>query len=177
MLAESARLHLEDLSFTDPIVRFDVEADEPAAAGADRITLLFASNAALQPGPVGRIASGGELSRLVLALRLAGSAGEADIVAFDEIDAGIGGATALAMGRKLAALAESRQVLCVTHLPQVAAFAASHVVVTRDGNRVTVRVVNEQERIEELSRMLAGLPDSDRGREHAEELLALAARP
>jgi DNA repair protein RecN (Recombination protein N) len=174
-LAESAQRHLEGLGFAEPVVRFDLEPGEPAPHGADRITVLFASDGALRPGPVGRIASGGELSRLVLALRLAGSAGTADIVAFDEIDAGVGGATALAMGRKLAALAESRQVLCVTHLPQVAAFATTHVVVTRDANRIMVRTVDGGERIAELSRMLAGLPDSDRGREHAEELLALAA--
>jgi DNA repair protein RecN (Recombination protein N) len=175
-LATSAEGHLQALGFVDPIVRFDVEGAEPGVNGADAITLRFASDAALEPGPVSRIASGGELSRLVLALRLAGSAGEADIVAFDEIDAGVGGATALAMGRKLASLADSRQVLCVTHLPQVAAFAGTHLVVSRDGNRATVRRVAGDERVEELSRMLAGLPESERGREHAEELLALAAK-
>jgi DNA repair protein RecN (Recombination protein N) len=125
---------------------------------------------------VSRVASGGELSRLVLALRLAAGAEDADVVAFDEIDAGIGGATALAMGRKLAALAVSRQVLCVTHLPQVAAFADRHFVVTRDGNRASVRAVTGEERVEELSRMLAGLPGSDKGRDHAAELLTLAAK-
>jgi DNA repair protein RecN (Recombination protein N) len=175
-LATSAVGHLRDLGFSDPVVVLDVQRADLAASGADRITLAFASDAALPPGPVSRVASGGELSRLVLALRLAAGAEDADVVAFDEIDAGIGGATALAMGRKLAALAVSRQVLCVTHLPQVAAFADRHFVVTRDGNRASVRAVAGEERVEELSRMLAGLPGSDKGRDHAAELLTLAAK-
>jgi DNA repair protein RecN (Recombination protein N) len=174
-LATSAVGHLRDLGFSDPVVGLDVHPADLSTSGADRITLAFASDAALLPGPVSRVASGGELSRLVLALRLAAGAEDADVVAFDEIDAGIGGTTALAMGRKLAALAASRQVLCVTHLPQVAAFADRHFVVTRNGNRASVRTVAGEERVEELSRMLAGLPGSDKGRDHAAELLTLAA--
>ena len=174
-LGETAEGHLRDLGFSEPIVRLDVQPADPSPSGADRVGLAFASDAALPPAPVARIASGGELSRLVLALRLAGGAGDAAVVAFDEIDAGIGGATALAMGRKLAALKTTRQVLCVTHLPQVAAFADSHFVVTRVGNRASVRSVRGEERVEELSRMLAGLPGSDKGRDHAAELLTLAS--
>jgi DNA repair protein RecN (Recombination protein N) len=97
------------------------------------------------------------------------------VVAFDEVDAGVGGRTALALGAKLAELATDRQVLCVTHLPQVAAFADTHVVVRREGPSATVELVEGAERLEELSRMLSGLPESERGREHAEELLAIAA--
>jgi DNA repair protein RecN (Recombination protein N) len=97
------------------------------------------------------------------------------VVAFDEVDAGVGGKTALALGAKLAELAAGRQVLCVTHLPQVAAFADTHAVVHRDGSSATVELVDGAERLEELSRMLSGLPESERGREHAEELLAIAA--
>ncbi len=110
----------------------------------------------------------------MLSLRLAGGAGTASTLAFDEIDAGVGGSTALELGEKLAALATDRQVLCVTHLPQVAAFADVHYVVARDGHSATVRRVDGTDRVEELSRMLAGLPDSERGREAAEELLELA---
>ena len=175
-LAKAAEGHLKDLGFSAPVVRLDVQSADPSPSGADRVGLAFASDSALSPAPVARIASGGELSRLVLALRLAGGAGDATVVAFDEIDAGIGGTTALAMGKKLAALTTSRQVLCVTHLPQVAAFADTHFVVTRDGNRASVRPVEGEERVEELSRMLAGLPGSDKGREHAAELLTLASR-
>ncbi len=97
------------------------------------------------------------------------------MIAFDEIDAGTGGETALAMGRKLAALSVGRQVFCVTHLPQVAAFADRHFVVSRNGTTATVARVEGEGRVEELSRMLAGLPESERGREHAAELLVLAA--
>jgi DNA repair protein RecN (Recombination protein N) len=173
-LAAAATVHLTDLGFSDPLVRFRLEPTQAGPTGADRITLEFASDAALQALPATRIASGGELSRLVLSLRLAAGVADAGIVAFDEIDAGTGGATALAMGRKLADLADGRQVFCVTHLPQVAAFADRHFAVRRDGTTATVALVEGDERVEELSRMLAGLPESDRGKEHAAELLVLA---
>lgn len=175
---KEAIAHLGDLGFTSPAIRFSVTEASPGPTGGDRVDLLFASDERLEPGPVARVASGGELSRLVLALRLAGSAGEAPIVVFDEVDAGLGGRTALAMGRKLADLAEHRQVLCVTHLPQVAAFADSHFVVEREGTEASVRRVEGADQISELSRMLAGLSESERGREHAEELrqAALASR-
>ncbi|MGH8873963.1 MAG: DNA repair protein RecN, partial [Acidimicrobiia bacterium] len=180
-LAEAAVRHLEELGFADPVVEVEVEAGEPGPEGADRLSLRFASDRRLALGEVAKVASGGELSRLVLALRLA--AGEtggqrAPVVVFDEVDAGVGGATALALGRKLATLASDRQVLCVTHLPQVAAFADTHFVVDRREVAAGVRRVDGEDRLEELTRMLAGLPDSDRGRRHAEELrrTALAER-
>lgn len=173
-IAAATAAHLTDLGFRRPVVEFRTEAVEPGPAGTDRIELMFSSDAALAPGPVGRIASGGELSRLVLALRLAAGVGDAAVAAFDEIDAGIGGAVALELGRKLAGLATTRQVLCVTHLPQVAAFADSHYVVERNETRGVVRLVDGEERVAELSRMLAGMPESERGREHAAELLATA---
>lgn len=174
-LAGAARAHLLDLGFVDPHVEVTVEDAEPRAVGADEVTLLFASDSRLTPGPVATVASGGELSRLVLALRLVGGRGEAETLLFDEIDAGVGGTTALALGKKLAALAENRQVLCVTHLPQVAAFAERHYVVARDKATAGVRPVAGDDRLAELSRMLAGLPESERGRDAAEELLEMAA--
>lgn len=173
-IAAGAVGHLRDLGFEDPAVHIDVTPTEPGPSGADRITLKFASDASLEPGPVATIASGGELSRLVLAVRLAAGGTEASIVAFDEIDAGLGGETALAMGRKLASLGRERQVLCVSHLPQVAAFANAHFVVDRTGTKATVRRVEGDERLAELTRMLAGLSRSEKGRDHAAELLALA---
>jgi len=174
-LAKRAVEHLSDLGFSDPVVRFGIEPADPGPNGADRIVLEFSSDAALEPRSVGKIASGGELSRLTLALRLAAGVEDASVIAFDEIDAGTGGETALAMGRKLAALSAGRQVFCVTHLPQVAAFADHHFVVTRDGTTAAVAEVDGEARVAELSRMLAGLPESERGREHAAELLVLAA--
>ncbi len=175
-LADRAAGHLRELGFRDPVVQFEITDAAPAGHGADRVELAFASDAGLAAGPAAKTASGGELSRLVLALRLASGAGDAPVVAFDEVDAGVGGATALALGRKLAALARGRQILCVTHLPQVAAFAATHYAVDRAGTEATVRRVEAGARVEELSRMLSGLPESERGREHAEELLELAGR-
>jgi DNA repair protein RecN (Recombination protein N) len=166
--------HLHDLGFADPVVQFDITGRAPGPDGGDQVVLNFASDGGLEPGPISKVASGGELSRLILALRLAAGAGDVAVVAFDEIDAGTGGATALQMGRKLQALARDRQVFCVTHLPQVAAFADTHFVVRRDGNVASVERLEADQRLEELSRMLAGLPDSERGRAHAEELLKVA---
>jgi DNA repair protein RecN (Recombination protein N) len=173
-VTQGAIEHLRDLGFGDPVVEFEVTPIEPGPTGADRITVKFASDASLQPAPVARIASGGELSRLVLAIRLAAGRAEATVVAFDEIDAGLGGETALAMGRKLASLGQDRQVLCVSHLPQVAAFADAHYVVERTGTQASVRRVEGDDRVDELTRMLAGLAGSQKGRDHAAELLALA---
>jgi len=174
-LSGAATGHLSELGFQDPIVKITVESGDPGPSGADRVGLVFASDAALEPAPVGRIASGGELSRLVLAIHLAAGVADVPVVAFDEIDAGIGGATALAMGRKLAALSKGRQVFVVTHLPQVAAFADRHYVIERDGATASVRPVEGDARIAELTRMLGGLPESEQGRGHAAELVALAA--
>jgi DNA repair protein RecN (Recombination protein N) len=176
-LTKSAVKHLLELGFTDPIVSVELGEAELGPWGRDDVRLLFASDSRLAPGEVSKVASGGELSRLVLSLRLAGTQGAgASVLVFDEIDSGIGGATALAMGRKLAALSKERQVLCVTHLPQVAAFAETHYVIERQGATAAVRLVEESDRPAELSRMLAGLPDSERGRNAAAELLALASQ-
>jgi DNA repair protein RecN (Recombination protein N) len=178
VLAEGAMGHLRELGLIDPVVSIEVLDGEPTATGADQVKLLFASDRRLQLGEVSKVASGGELSRLVLSLRLAARAGagkvSADVLVFDEIDAGVGGTTALELGRKLGTLANDCQVLCVTHLPQVAAFADSHFVVERSENRATVREIDGDQRIAELSRMLAGLPESSRGREAAAELVAIA---
>jgi len=173
-LSGAARGHLAELGFEDPIVRISVDPGDPGPSGADRVRLMFASDAALEAAPVGRIASGGELSRLVLAIHLAAGVADVPVVAFDEIDAGIGGSTALAMGRKLADLAGGRQVFVVTHLPQVAAFADTHYVIEREGPTASVRRVDGEERLSELTRMLGGLPESRQGRGHAAELIALA---
>ncbi|HET6816986.1 MAG TPA: DNA repair protein RecN, partial [Mycobacteriales bacterium] len=131
------------------------------------------------PRPLDKGASGGELSRLMLGLEvvLAGNNPVPTFV-FDEVDAGIGGQAAVEVGRRLAALARTAQVIVVTHLPQVAAFADNHLVVRKtSAPEVTTTVVERvtgSARLEELSRMLAGLPESALGRSHAEELLAVA---
>lgn len=173
-IARGAMAHLRDLGMADPTVELVLNGTEPGPNGADRVELRFASDVGLAAGPAAKIASGGELSRLVLALRLAAGIGGAAMVAFDEVDAGIGGATALAMGEKLKALSPGRQIFCVTHLPQVAAQADCHYVVERKGARASVTRVEGEERLAELSRMLGGLAESERGRLHAAELLSTA---
>ncbi|ASW54733.1 DNA repair protein RecN [Plantactinospora sp. KBS50] len=152
-----------------------------APEGVDEVELRLLAHPGAPSLPLQRGASGGELSRVMLAIEVvfAGSGGPPTLV-FDEVDAGVGGQAAVEIGRRLARLARSHQVLVVTHLPQVAAFADRHLVVAKDtGGAVTtsgVHVVEDTERARELARMLAGLPDSDLGIAHAEELLAVAAR-
>lgn len=175
-ISATARRDLTDLGFREPSVDILISAAPAGPLGADTASVSFASDAALEPGPISAIASGGELSRLVLALTLGSGASDAAVIAFDEIDTGIGGSTALAMGEKLASLAASRQVICVTHLPQVAAFADLHLTVTRSGTAAEIHQLDPEERLTELTRMLAGLSESETGRVHAEELLAIAQR-
>ena len=149
--------------------------------GADDIELRLLPHPGAPAQPLQKGASGGELSRVMLAIEVvfAGAGGPPTLV-FDEVDAGVGGQAAVEVGRRLARLARQHQVLVVTHLPQVAAFADRHLVVAKDiGGAVTtsgVRAVEDTERARELARMLAGLPDSDLGIAHAEELLSVASR-
>lgn len=149
--------------------------------GADLVTLLFSANPGSQPAPLAKVASGGELSRVRLALEVVLAAGnDGHTFVFDEVDAGVGGGVALEIGRRLARLAEHAQVVVVTHLAQVAAFADRHFVVTKaDDGQVTtsgVREVTGESRIAELGRMMAGLEGTDAARAHAEELLREAGR-
>ncbi len=173
-LETDALEHLRDLGFKDPLLEVSFTRSEPTGSGIDRVSLRFASDRRLAAGDLSKIASGGELSRLILALRLAGGAGDADSLVFDEIDSGVGGSTAIEVGRKLSSLAQGRQVLCVTHLPQVAAFATGHIVVVRAEDRAEVISVDGEARVAELSRMLSGTPDSDLTQQAAAELLDLA---
>jgi DNA repair protein RecN (Recombination protein N) len=146
--------------------------------GADDVTFLLAPNAGEPPRPLARAASGGELSRAMLALRVILSEAPPTLV-FDEVDAGIGGEAGVAVGRSLASLGGKHQVLCVTHLAQVAASADAHVVVTKreSGGRTVANaeVVAGAPRVAELSRMLAGDGASTHARRHARELLDNAA--
>ncbi|MGH3411709.1 MAG: DNA repair protein RecN [Marmoricola sp.] len=153
--------------------------DRFTPSGVDEVEILLAANAGMDALPLHKGASGGELSRVMLALEvvLAGSNPVPTFV-FDEVDAGVGGRAAVEVGRRLAALARSAQVLVVTHLPQVAAFADRHVVVrkTDDGSVTTsgLTLLDDDGRVQELSRMLAGLEDSDTALAHAQELLQTA---
>lgn len=148
-------------------------------AGADEVELLLAPHPGAPPRPIAKGASGGELSRVMLAVEVVFAGTDpVPTYLFDEVDAGVGGKAAVEIGRRLARLAKSAQVVVVTHLPQVAAFADRQLLVekTNDGSvtRSGVKVLEGEERIRELSRMLAGQEDSVTARAHAEELLAAA---
>ncbi|MEU6342367.1 DNA repair protein RecN [Streptomyces sp. NPDC046977] len=149
------------------------------ATGADEVELQLAPHPGAPPRPISKGASGGELSRVMLAVEVVFAGSDpVPTYLFDEVDAGVGGKAAVEVGRRLAKLARTAQVVVVTHLPQVAAFADRQLLVekTNDGSvtRSGVRVLEGEERVRELSRMLAGLEDSELGRAHAEELLAAA---
>jgi DNA repair protein RecN (Recombination protein N) len=155
------------------------EREELGAHGADRVELTVAPNPGVPAGPLREIASGGELSRVMLALMSVANAGGAGTLVFDEVDAGVGGQTARAVGERLRRLGEGRQVLCITHLPQIAALADAHFRIEKDSGGdatlATVEALAGKEVVGELCRML-GADSSDSGaRKHAEELLAAAA--
>jgi DNA repair protein RecN (Recombination protein N) len=160
-------------------VRFAVDfknLPEPGPDGMDQLEFLISTNKGEDPRPLVKIASGGELSRIMLALRtVLKSENMNKSLVFDEVDAGIGGQTASVLGEKLSSLAEKQQVFCVTHLPQVAAFGWSHYHVGKslykDRTRATISLLDQQGRIEELSMMLGGDTVSDTTRKQAWEML------
>lgn len=178
LLAAAVTDVLEELALPGCRVEIIV-ADRPDAPGAgDDVEIRISTNPGVPLGDLARVASGGELSRVMLALRLVLSGGP-DVMVFDEVDAGVGGEAATAIGSALARLAEERQVLVVTHLPQVAAFADHQLLVTKEQHDTTtitsIERLDEDGRVIELSRMMTGRPDSVTARDHAEELLATAA--
>jgi DNA repair protein RecN (Recombination protein N) len=151
------------------------------SGGIDRVEFLLSANPGEAPRPLARIASGGELSRLMLALRhVLAEAGAVPVMVCDEVDAGVGSRTAGAVGQLLAAVSRSRQVLCVTHLPQIASMADRHFWVVKETSggrtRVRVRHLGAQERLDEVARMLGGRRPTPIAREHAAELLTRAGR-
>jgi DNA repair protein RecN (Recombination protein N) len=174
--------HLRDLAMPHATVEIDVESGPATDDGHDQVTYLLAANPGEHARPLAKAASGGELSRAMLAARVVLSEAPPTLV-FDEVDAGIGGEAGAAVGRLLQALGTRHQVLCVTHLAQVAAFAGTQVVVEKAVERVDraertvahATVVDGDERVAELSRMLAGVGDSSHARRHAAELLETAS--
>ena len=175
-LAAAVVTELADLGMSSAEFRVEVTRDE-SDPPADRATFWLRANPGLPEGALAETASGGELSRVLLALQtVAANAGEAATWVFDEVDAGIGGVTASAVASKLAELGRSRQVLVITHLPQVAAAADRHyrLVKGTDGDgltRTTIEPVEGDALIDELCRMLGSSPDDDGARQHATELL------
>jgi DNA repair protein RecN (Recombination protein N) len=157
------------------------ELDAPGPFGADDVEIRLAAHPGAPALSLNKGASGGELSRVMLAIEVVfAGADPVPTFVFDEVDAGVGGKAAVEIGRRLARLARSSQVIVVTHLPQVAAFADNHLVVEKSGDGLVtasgVVRLDQSGRARELSRMLGGLEDSEFGQAHAEELLALAAR-
>ncbi|HXU00067.1 MAG TPA: DNA repair protein RecN [Polyangia bacterium] len=171
---------LRELGFATarlPVVLF--EARELGPAGADRVRFLFAPNPGEEPKPLARIASGGELSRVMLAVKQALARTDQVLTyVFDEVDAGVGGGAAEVIGRKLKRIAADRQVIVITHLAQVAAFADAHVRVTksvvRGKTRVAIETLGEADRAGEIARMLAGAAPSPQAAAHADEMLRAA---
>jgi DNA repair protein RecN (Recombination protein N) len=179
-LADAVQDRLQRLAMPKARLSVEVEAAEPGEDGTDRVVFLLAANAGEPAQPLAKVASGGELSRAMLGLRVAlaerGEAGRGPVLVFDEVDAGIGGEAGAAVGRELRALAAGAQVLCITHLAQVAACADAQIVVRKAESAgrttATARAVLHEDRVAELSRMLAGVEDSAHARGHAEELLS-----
>jgi len=173
--AELAPLKLDAARFRTAIAA----APEPGPSGTDRIEFEVSTNPGAPFGPLTRIASGGELSRFILALKVAlAEAGTAATMIFDEVDRGVGGAVASAIGERLARLAERSQVLVVTHSPQVAARASHHYRIEKShgdgGTRTTVRKLSAEERREEIARMLSGASITEEARAQASRLLDAA---
>ncbi len=160
-------------------VGFDLFA-EPRSNGCDRVEFLFTPNPGEPPRPLGKVASGGELSRLMLAFKQVLPEGEAPTLVFDEVDTGVGGSVAAVLGRKLCSVASGQQVFCVTHLPQVAAWATRHLKVEKlveSGRTVTsVKLLDRKGQVQEVARMLAGEKITDAALQHAEEMISQAAQ-
>ncbi len=184
-LARAVRGRLAELAM--PEAEFSIElaprAEGCGPRGADAVQLLIAPNPGVPAAPLRETASGGELSRVMLALlsvahRGSGDQDDGPLLVFDEIDAGIGGHTARAVGAQLRELAEGRQVLCITHLPQVAALAARHFTIVKDNAavpaRTTVTALNGDAVVQELVRMLGASEGDDAASQHARQLLRAA---
>lgn len=178
-LARAVQDELAALAMPHARLTFEVTSVEPGPHGSDKVELMFAANPGSTPAPLGKVASGGELSRVRLGLEVVlaeGTGGHTFV--FDEVDAGVGGAVGLEIGSRLKRLASTNQVIVVTHLAQVAAYADQHFLISKssDGEVTTsdVRPLAEDERTAELARMMSGAGDSAVGLDHAAELLQRA---
>lgn len=181
-LATAVQQELADLAMGAATMHIDVTAGKPGPYGIDTVQFLITTNPGQPPVTLDKAASGGERSRIALALKVVlADADDVSIMVFDEVDAGIGGQTARIVGEKLQRLATDKQVLCVTHLAQIAAHADAHFLITKtqgtDHTTTAVRALDSQARTEEVARMLSGTPDEQVALDHAAQLLAESARP
>jgi DNA repair protein RecN (Recombination protein N) len=178
-LAKRVREELEVLAMENASFEVELQVrDELGPTGAERVEFLLAPNPGVPAASIREAASGGELSRVMLALMTVAGAGESRTLVFDEVDAGVGGQTARAVGERLRALGEARQVLCITHLPQIAALAGAHFRIEKsaetDTALTTVESLEGDGVVAELCRMLGAEASDTAARRHAEELLAAA---
>jgi len=179
-LAAAVRRRLDELAMKGASFDIELSEHEHGPSGADAVEFMIAPNPGVPAGPLRETASGGELSRVMLALMSVAAGSSHATLVFDEVDAGIGGQTARAVGDQLRGLATGRQVLCITHLPQIASLAARHFSIAKDATaspaRTTVTQLADGEIVSELVRMLGADGDGDdAARRHAEELLLRAA--
>jgi DNA repair protein RecN (Recombination protein N) len=175
-LTKEIEKELHELSLQNSKFEIHFETNEISENGIDKIQFLFSANLGEDLKPISKVASGGELSRIMLAIRqIVASHKGLSVYLFDEIDSGIGGVTASIVGKKLKNLAKNNQVLCITHLPQVAAFADAHYLVSKSvqGSKTisSIKPLTSQERIDEIARMLGGLSINEKSKEHAKVLL------
>jgi DNA repair protein RecN (Recombination protein N) len=177
-LAGAVRERLADLAMEGASFSIELQEREPGPAGADAVEFLIAPNPGVPAAPLRDTASGGEMSRVMLALLGVAAAGGDATLVFDEVDAGIGGQTARAVGERLRALAADRQVVCITHLPQVASLAARHFSIAKDASstpaRTMVHQLSDADVVAELVRMLGAEDGDGAARKHAEQLLRAA---
>jgi DNA repair protein RecN (Recombination protein N) len=169
---------LAELGMSSARLSIAIEPRALGPTGTDRIELMLASNRGEDARPLARIASGGELARFALALKVAlAEASPPAVLVFDEVDRGVGGAVADAVGERLQRLSRSTQVLLVTHAPQVAARAERHFCIVRKRDRTEVQLLSDAERVEEIARMLSGAAVTEEARAAARRLLMEAQRP
>ncbi|MEK7841951.1 MAG: DNA repair protein RecN, partial [Deltaproteobacteria bacterium] len=182
ILKKKMEQELSDLGMKKTVFEVRIKKDAFEAGsfnlgenGMDRLEFFISPNVGEEPKPLAKIASGGELSRIMLAIKRIAATGKIPVLIFDEVDAGIGGGTAEVVGKKLKEVSKNHQVLCITHLPQIAAYADKHYSVTKEvhGGRTIAedKELKADEKIAELSRMLGGVKITDRTREHAREML------
>jgi DNA repair protein RecN (Recombination protein N) len=175
--AVTTELHALSMPTAEFVVRVTPQSGTDFFAhGRDAVEMLMRPHPGGDPKPVTKTASGGELSRVMLAIEVViASTDTVPTLVFDEVDAGVGGASAIEIGRRLAVLARSAQVIVVTHLPQVAAFATNHLRIIKDTSGAitesTIMRLDGDERVEEMARLLSGTPDSNNARAHAAEML------
>jgi len=172
--AEVHQLAMKHASF---LVKID-PLPEPRESGFEKVEFLFSPNPGEEPKPLAKIASGGELSRIMLAMKQLHPESDVPTLVFDEVDTGIGGATSSMVGKKLSSVACCQQVLCITHLPQVAVYADSHYLVAKDiaagRTNTSLRLLSNEAQIDEIARMLGGITITGKSREHAAEMIAAA---